>query len=101
MSINNDAIARQSWTNQKLIDMSENLGQAYCPGLKSAKSDSKADSWTAQRYINLSKSLSSAYGVDFQDLINRSLNEISSDFLATTAYGDRYLKPSNLSKLGY
>lgn len=66
MSINKKAIAKcQGWTNQKRIDLSRNLGQAYYFGLSDNKFQQKADSWNAQKYINMSRSLGSAYGIDF------------------------------------
>ncbi|MGF1590331.1 MAG: hypothetical protein ACFCU7_14015 [Pleurocapsa sp.] len=66
MSINKQVTAKDpGWTNQKLINMSQNLGQGYCPGLNNDQSQPKADSWNAQKYINMSRSLSSAYGIDF------------------------------------
>ncbi len=66
MSINKKASSKyQGWTNQKRIDLSKNLGQAYCLGLSDDKFQQKADSWNAQKYINMSRSLGSAYGIDF------------------------------------
>ena len=63
--INNTTRNNQNWTNQQLIDLSQNLSKAYCPGLNDAKSSKKADSWTTDKFINMSRHLSSAYGVDF------------------------------------
>ncbi len=66
MSINKKVTTKyQGWTNQQRIQMSQNLGQGYCPGLSGDKSQQKADSWDAQKFINMSRSLSSAYGIDF------------------------------------
>ncbi|MGD1919299.1 MAG: hypothetical protein ACFCAD_10660 [Pleurocapsa sp.] len=66
MSINNNATSNnQNWNSKKLIDLSNNLGKAYNPGLDSTKSSKKADSWTTDKFITMSRNLSSAYGVDF------------------------------------
>lgn len=63
--INNATRNNRNWTNQKLVSLSQNLGQAYCPGLNNAKSNNKANSWTPDKFVNMSRYLSSAYGVDF------------------------------------
>ena len=66
MSIINSATGNnRNWTTKKFVDLSQNLGQAYCPGLNNAKSNRKADSWTTEKFINMSRHLSSAYGVGF------------------------------------
>ncbi|WP_319422951.1 hypothetical protein [Pleurocapsa sp. FMAR1] len=66
MTINRNATSNnQAWNSKKLIELSDNLGKAYNPGLNSAKSDKKADVWTTEKFINMSRHLSSAYGVDF------------------------------------
>ncbi len=66
MSINSNATNNsQDWNSKKLIELSDNLGKAYNPGLNNAKSDKKADSWNADKFIKMSRYLSSAYGVDF------------------------------------
>lgn len=65
MSIINNTHNNQNWNSQKRIDLSRNLGQAYCPILNDTSSTEKADAWTSQKFIHLSRSLSSAYGVDF------------------------------------
>lgn len=66
MSINKNATSsNQNWNSKKLIDLSDNLGKAYNPGLNFAKPDKRADSWTTDKFVNMSRYLSSAYGVDF------------------------------------
>ena len=66
MSINSNATNNnQDWNSKKLIELSDNLGQAYNPGLNNAKSDKKADFWTVDKLIAMSRHLSSAYNVDF------------------------------------
>lgn len=66
MSIMNKATRHnRNWTNQTLVNLSQNLGQAYCPGLDNAKSSQRSDSWTTDKFIEMSRNLSSAYGVDF------------------------------------
>ena len=65
MFTNNNAHHNGNWNSQKRIDLSRNLGQAYCLGLNIDRSDNKTDTWTSQKFIHLSRSLSSAYGVDF------------------------------------
>lgn len=66
MSINAKATNNsQDWNPEKLIELSDNLGQAYNPGLNNTKSDKKTDSWNADKFIKMSRYLSSAYGVDF------------------------------------
>ena len=64
MSIINNT-RNNNWTTQKLIGLSENLGQGY--GLLSNKnrSSNNSDRWTTSKFIEMSKNLSSAYGVDF------------------------------------
>ena len=66
MSINSNAVNNDRvWNSKKLIELSDNLGKAYNPGLNNAKSDKKADFWTTDKLISMSRNLSSAYGVDF------------------------------------
>ncbi|WP_146132090.1 hypothetical protein [Pleurocapsa sp. CCALA 161] len=65
MSINNSQFSDRNWNSKKLIQLSDNLSQAYNPGLNNAKSDCKTDSWTTDKFIAMSRHLSSAYGVDF------------------------------------
>ena len=66
MSINSNAISnKKDWNSKKLIKLSDNLGQAYNPGLNNSKSDNKTDAWNADKFIKMSRYLSSAYGVDF------------------------------------
>ena len=66
MSINNKATSSdRDWNKKKLIDLSDNLGRAYNPGLNDAKSSRKTDFWTTDKFISMSRHLSSAYGVDF------------------------------------
>ena len=62
--INNAARNNRNWTTKRFVNLSQNLGQAYCPGLNNAKS-SKTDLWTTEKFIDMSRHLSSAYGVDF------------------------------------
>ncbi len=65
MSMFNKAAGHnQNWTTQKLVNLSHNLGQAYCPGLTQAKADKKSDSWTTEKFISMSRHLSDAYGVE-------------------------------------
>ncbi|MCC0179145.1 hypothetical protein I4641_19450 [Waterburya agarophytonicola K14] len=66
MSANtNVANQDRNWSSKKLIELSDNLGQAYNPGLNNESSDRKTDSWNADKFIQMSRCLSSAYGVDF------------------------------------
>ena len=65
MSINSKAAkSNGDWNSKKLIQLSDNLGKGYNPGLNNAKSDNKADFWTVDKLIAMSRNLSSAYGVD-------------------------------------
>jgi|GEM_PF-2307301 len=65
MSINSSTTSSdRGWNSKKLIELSDNLGKAYNPGLNNAKSDRKADVWTTDKFITMSRHLSSAYGVD-------------------------------------
>ena len=65
MSINSKVTnSDRDWNSKKLIELSNNLGKAYNPGLNNA-SDRQTDSWNAEKFINMSRYLSSAYGVDF------------------------------------
>ena len=65
MSINSNATNNnQDWNSKKFIELSDNLGKAYNPGLDKTESE-KADFWTVDKLIAMSRNLSSAYGVDF------------------------------------
>ena len=72
MSMNINAVNNnRDWNSKKLIELSDNLGKAYNPGLDNAKSDysagrlrdRQADFWTVDKFITMSRHLSSAYGV--------------------------------------
>ena len=66
MSIRTNASNRShDWNTEKLIELSDNLGKAYLPGLNNVKGDKKSDSWNADKFIEMSRHLSSAYGIDF------------------------------------
>lgn len=66
MSINSKIINHSSnWNSKKRIELSNNLGEAYNPGLDNPKSDRRADFWTTDKLISMSRNLSSAYGVDY------------------------------------
>jgi len=43
------------WNSQDLIRLSQNLGEAYLPGLDNGKSDEKADSLTVNKLIEMNK----------------------------------------------
>lgn len=45
----------QSWNSKDLIGLSQNLGEAYLPGLDNGKSDEKADSLTVNKLIEMNK----------------------------------------------
>ncbi len=45
----------QSWNSQDLIGLSQNLGEAYLPGLDNDKSGKKADSLTVNKLIEMNK----------------------------------------------
>ncbi|MEL6930193.1 MAG: hypothetical protein AAFO95_16370, partial [Cyanobacteria bacterium J06600_6] len=62
---NNAKSGDRSWNSRKLIQLSDNLGKAYNPGLNNERSQQKTDSWNANKFIEMSRHLSSAYGVDF------------------------------------
>ena len=66
MFINNKSRSSdRDWNSKKFIELSDNLRDAYSPGLNNGKSNQKADFWTVDKFISMSKYLSSAYGVDF------------------------------------
>ena len=66
MSINSNVTSNnQNWSTAKLIELSNNLGQAYGTRLNSSKSDKKSDVWTTEKLISMSRHLSSAYGIDY------------------------------------
>lgn len=56
---------RNNWTNQKLINLSKNLGQGYGLLVDNTRQSKGSDSWTTDKFIEMSRHLSSAYGVDF------------------------------------
>ena len=45
----------QSWNSQDLIELSQNPGEAYLPGLNNNKSGEKADSLTVNKLIEMNK----------------------------------------------
>ena len=55
----------RNWNSKSLVGLSQNLGQAYCPGLNNVPSNNKSDSWTTDKFVAMSRHLSSASGVDF------------------------------------
>ena len=66
MSVNSKATSSdRNWNGKKLIELSDNLGAAYNPGLSNAKLSKKTDFWTVDKFISMSRHLSSAYGVDY------------------------------------
>ena len=66
MSINSNVTNNsQGWNQEKLIELSDNLGKAYNPGLNNERVKGKTDSWNANKFIQMSRCLSSAYGVDY------------------------------------
>ena len=65
MTINNKVTDRdRDWNAKKFIELSDNLGAGYNPGLSNAKLSKKTDFWTVDKLISMSRHLSSAYGVD-------------------------------------
>ena len=65
MSINSASNKNNTWTTQKFISLSENLGQAYSGELNKTETSQKSDFWTTDKFISMSRHLSSAYGIDF------------------------------------
>ena len=65
MSGNNKATGDRNWNAKKFIELSDNLGAGYNPGVDNAKSGKQADFWTVDKFISMSRNLSSAYGVDY------------------------------------
>lgn len=55
------------WTTEQLINMSQSLAQAYCPGLvqRTLTPSSEQDSWNTQKLAELGKSLSNGFGYGF------------------------------------
>lgn len=64
MTINKNIANNRNWNSKKLVELSNNLSEAYNPGLNNTQSHN-TDVWTADKFIKMSRYLSSAYGVDF------------------------------------
>ena len=66
MYTNSNAVNNnRGWNSKRSIELSDNLGKAYNPGLDNARSNKKTNSWDANKFIEMSRHLSSAYGADF------------------------------------
>ena len=65
MFINKSTSKNCHWTTQRLVSLSRNLEQAYCPGSDKTETVKATDFWTTDKFISMSRYLSSAYGVDF------------------------------------
>ncbi|WOB43953.1 hypothetical protein HNI00_12940 [Thermoleptolyngbya oregonensis NK1-22] len=50
-----------SWTTQRFVQLSQDLGHAFGPGLDSAALNRHSDEWTPEKLTHLSKSLSRAF----------------------------------------
>ncbi|MEL6908941.1 MAG: hypothetical protein AAFR63_16460 [Cyanobacteria bacterium J06631_6] len=44
-----------NWNSQDLIRLSQNLGEAYLPGLDNGKSDKKVDRLTVNKLVEMNK----------------------------------------------
>lgn len=65
MSINSASNKNNTWTTQKFVSLSKNLGQAYSGESDRVQTNQKSDFWTTDKFISMSRHLSSAYGIDF------------------------------------
>lgn len=45
----------ESWNTQNLIKMSQNLGEAFLPGLDNGKSKDENDSLTMSKFLEMNK----------------------------------------------
>ena len=64
----NESRSNRDWNQERLINLSNILGQAYLPGLNARSNENittEEPSWTTDKLIAMSRHLSSAYGVDF------------------------------------
>ncbi|MEM8719658.1 MAG: hypothetical protein AAGE84_10165 [Cyanobacteria bacterium P01_G01_bin.39] len=52
----------QSWNSQDLVKLSQNLGEAYLPGLDYGKSEEKTASLTVNKLIEMNKNRGSEEG---------------------------------------
>ena len=50
------------WTIARLVNLSQDLGNAYCPNLNQA-TEGKENGWTTERLIQMSNSLAQAYNL--------------------------------------
>ncbi|MBF2086822.1 hypothetical protein [Thermoleptolyngbya sp. C42_A2020_037] len=50
-----------SWTTQRFVQLSQDLGKAFGLGLDSAEVNSHNDEWTPEKLTEFSKSLSRAF----------------------------------------
>ncbi|BAU44026.1 hypothetical protein [Leptolyngbya sp. O-77] len=50
-----------SWTTQRFVQFSQNLGNAFGAGLDSSELNSRNDEWTPEKLTEFSKSLSRAF----------------------------------------
>jgi hypothetical protein len=54
----------QGWTTEELINMSESLAQAYCPGMgkfTQSPSPTEEDEWNTGKLVNLGESLTEGF----------------------------------------
>ncbi|MGB5633559.1 MAG: hypothetical protein WBM44_07290 [Waterburya sp.] len=92
MSINTNITNNsQDWNQEKLIELSENLGKAYNPGLNNERSNRKTDSWNADKFIKMSESLGEAFlpGLDNGKSSEESDSLTMSKFLEMNKNKDR------------
>lgn len=56
----------QGWTTEQLINMSESMAQAYCPGLgkftQLPSPEPKKDQWDLEKQVQLGQSLTDGFG---------------------------------------
>ena len=50
------------WTTARLVNLSNDLGNAYCPNLNQA-TETKDNGWTTERLLQMSNSLAQAYNL--------------------------------------
>lgn len=51
------------WTTAKLVNLSNELGNAYCPNLHQTTEGEGKCGWTTERLIRMSNSLAHAYNL--------------------------------------
>lgn len=53
----------QNWTTTQLVNFSNNLASAYCPGVNQTQPKQLDNQWTEEKLLKMSQALAQAYCV--------------------------------------